>query len=67
MSMEYIRVNYGVPAKRGGRVEFRGAAIGGVLAGVIVGSRGQYIRVRMDRTGLIWTLHPTSDLIYVAC
>jgi len=44
--MEYIRDTYGVPAKRGGRVEYRGGAE--IQTGTITGSDGHYLRIRMD-------------------
>lgn len=70
--MDYIRRTYGVPARRGARLLF----IGGnpdpesddkvkTLAGTIVGSRGQYLRVRMDGEARIRTLHPTWRVEYM--
>lgn len=63
MSMEYIRKTYGVPAKRGGRIRY-GTALCAPI-GTIVGSRGQYLRVRMDAGGLTLTLHPTDHMVYL--
>lgn len=76
MSMEYIRKTYMVPAKRGGRVEFEDdmyAFIYGFLAdpkkrwrqGAIVGSSGQYLRVRFDGEDVIKTIHPTWKVSYL--
>ena len=64
MSMEYIRKTYGVPAKRGARIEFTDT-YGKVHEGRIVGSRGMYLRVDIQtiRGGTV-TLHPTSDVRY---
>lgn len=72
MSMDYIRRAYDVPARRGARLLFIG---GGpdpesddkvkTLAGTIVGSRGQYLRVRMDGEASIRTLHPTWRVEYL--
>lgn len=70
--MDYIRRTYGVPARRGLRFLF----IGGnpdpesddkvkTRAGTIVGSRGQYLRVRMDGEAHIRTLHPTWRIEYL--
>lgn len=42
MSMQQIRDRYGVPAKRGARVEFEGHR------GTIVGSDGHRLRIRLD-------------------
>lgn len=59
--MAYIRDYYKVPAKRGARIRFRDA-----YDGVIVGSRGQYLRVRFDWEPLtIQTLHPTWCVTYL--
>jgi hypothetical protein len=63
MSMAYIRRAYGVPAKRGALVQFTSAAR--AVRGRIVGSRGQYLRIRWDQSGLTQTLHPTWMLVYL--
>ena len=63
MSMDHIRRTYGVPAKRGARVQFTDAVK--AVQGTIVGSRGQYIRVRWDETGFIHTMHPTWMMVYI--
>lgn len=62
MSMEYIRQHYGVPAKRGARVQFTSAEH--AVRGTIVGSRGQYLRVRWDGSGRVLTMHPTDDQLH---
>jgi hypothetical protein len=71
--MRYIRDYYGVPAKRGARIEVDNDLakfITGFLykrrRGTVVASRGGYIRVRFDadpRT--IRTLHPTWKVRYL--
>lgn len=66
MSMASIRKQYGVPAKRGTRVCYSGES-GHVHEGVIVGSRGAYLRIRFStlydgRTG---DFHPTWQLRYL--
>jgi len=66
MSMEYVRSYYGVPAKRGRQVRL-GLGFGKRLAGkggVITGSRGQYLRVRLD-DGERVLLHPTWEVTYL--
>ena len=63
MSMDYIRRTYGVPAKRGARVQFTDAVK--AVQGTIVGSRGHYIRVRWDETGYTHTMHPTWMMVYL--
>ena len=65
MSMDYIRRTYGVPAKRGARIRFDGVFGQFGITGCVIGSRNQYLRVRMDSTGLIWTLHPTWQVQYL--
>lgn len=65
MSMEYIRKTYGVPAKRGMQVRWR-VRSGEWQVGTIVGSRGSYLRIRIDGFKYIGSYHPTYDLIY-AC
>jgi hypothetical protein len=72
MSMQDIRENYKVPAKRGARIEFHDPTalfIMGFLyspkKGTIVASRGQYIRVRFDGEQIIRTLHPKSCVRYL--
>ena len=66
MSMKYIREHYGVPAKRGGRVRF--APDGNrylTCEGVIVGSRGAHLRIRMGEEKRSGIYHPTCDLEYL--
>lgn len=63
MSMEHIRKFYGVPAKRGGRVKF--GSIEKSVLGTIVGSRGQYLRIRWDGDGFTTTNHPTWMIKYL--
>lgn len=59
MTMDYIRKTYGVPAKRGGRVTYRGAP------GKIIGTRGQYLRVVLDGTDVVLNCHPTWHIEYL--
>lgn len=63
MGMAYIRASYGVPAKRGGRVQFTTAEK--AVQGTIVGTRGQYLRVRWDDSKRTDTMHPTWMLVYL--
>jgi hypothetical protein len=58
--MEYIRKCYGVPAKRGGHVIYSGSRYG-----VIVGSKGKYLRIRLDGETRIKSYHPTYLLTYI--
>lgn len=64
MSLDYIRDHYGVPARRGARIQYTG---GGYTArGTVVGARNQYLRVRFDGAEEIHTLHPTWKVEYIA-
>ena len=58
MNMEYIRKFYAVPAKLGGRVEIADGLAGNRPQGVIVGSRGGYLRVRIRNEPHIKSYHP---------
>ena len=63
MSMDYIRKSYGVPAKRGGRVEYTGD--GEKEFGTITGADGHYLRVRLDGGKEAGYFHPTWELRYL--
>lgn len=56
--LDYVRQYYGVPAKKGGRVTYRGAP------GKIMGASGPHVDVKLD-SGRRFPVHPTDgDLIY---
>lgn len=57
--MEYIRKTYSVPAKRGGRIEYRTPAF--TQRGTITGTSGPYLRVRIDGDRHSTRWHPTTD------
>lgn len=59
MSFDYIRRQYKVPARRGGRVLFKGQP------GVITSARGCYIRVRLDGEKRSGIYHPTWEMVYL--
>lgn len=63
MSLQYIRDTYGVPAKRGGRIEYM--ANGSAIQGTITGSRGAHIRVRLDGDKRSLLFHPTWKIRYL--
>lgn len=63
--MEYIRRRYGVPAKRGGRIECT-AMDGAVLCGTIRSSHQGRIGVRFDNERRISVLHPTWNVRYLS-
>ena len=64
MSLEYIRRAYGVPAKRGGKVEYL-ATNGELIDGTIVGADGQYLSVRLGDNKRAVPMHPTWHLKYL--
>jgi hypothetical protein len=63
MSMDYIRKAYGVIAKRGMRIEYTGA--GRVERGVITGSRGHLLRIKLDGHRRSMPFHPTWEIRYL--
>ena len=63
MSLQYIRDTYGVPAKRGGRIEYTGN--GTAIQGVITGSKGAHILVRLDGDRRSLAFHPTWKIRYL--
>lgn len=64
MNMAYIRSHYGVPARRGARVEYIGHAP--VRQGVITSARSGRLMVRLDGEKLSYPFHPTCDLNYLS-
>ena len=66
MSMDYIRRTYGVPAKRGARVQYDGVTVGQPpLLGTITGTKGALLRVRFDGERRTHNLHPAWALVYL--
>lgn len=65
MGMQDIRDAYGVPAKRGARVKFTGNPHKNPSFGTITGTRGQYLRVRMDGDDRTGTYHPKWEMEYL--
>jgi len=63
VSIEWIRKNYGVPAKRGMRVEYTGD--GKPELGTICGARGAHLSIRMDSVKHAMPFHPTWKLRYL--
>jgi hypothetical protein len=60
MSLDYICNQYGVPAKKGGRVLFRDKKYG-----TIVGTSGPHLKVKFDGESKPVVLHPTWELEYL--
>jgi hypothetical protein len=63
MSMERIRKERGVPAKRGMRVRYWGSQ--GLRLGTIRSARGGYLRIRLDGDKHSGNFHPTWALDYL--
>ncbi|MFJ1269219.1 hypothetical protein ACD661_11690 [Legionella lytica] len=59
MSMKYIRTYYKVPAKRGKKVIANGQL------GVITGSRGAYLKIRLEGQKNSLPYHPTWEMQYI--
>ena len=64
MNMEYIRSTYGVPAKRGGKIEFTDSN-GAKWRGTIRSARDSWLRVSLDGLRTISSLHPTWNIKYI--
>jgi hypothetical protein len=66
MSMEYIRKHYGVPAKRGARVRFTpNGRDKPACEGVITGSSGAHLCIRLDGEKRPGKYHPTWEIGYL--
>lgn len=63
MSLEYIRECYNVPARRWGCVEYNDK--GTPRQGMILGSLGPYLRIRLDGDKHVGNYHPTDNLKYL--
>ncbi|KAF1009539.1 MAG: hypothetical protein GAK28_00177 [Luteibacter sp.] len=63
MSMEYVRRYYGVPARRGGRVEYTGCGI--VEMGTIRSATGSNLNIQLDGVKHAMPFHPTWKLRYI--
>jgi hypothetical protein len=64
MTMQYIRDTYNVPAKLGGRVIYSGN--GRAVEGVITGTYGGWLRIRLDGDKFACKFHPTWKIKYLA-
>lgn len=61
--LEWVRLNYGVPARRGGRVRYTGGSK--PRLGTIVSKRGAHIGIRLDGDKHAGSYHPTWQLEYL--
>ncbi len=57
--MDYIRRFYGVPAKQGGRIKYKGKL------GTILGSRNAHLRIRLDGEKRVANYHPEYEIEYL--
>jgi len=67
-NMDWIRSNYGVPAKRGGRVEYtpcEGSKDKPGKLGTITGVNGPHLLIRLDGQKHSNPYHPTWQLRYL--
>lgn len=64
MGMDYIRTTYGVPARRGGRIEYTDSN-GAKWRGTILSARGAHLSVLLDGMRARSLLHPTWNVRYV--
>jgi hypothetical protein len=67
VSMDYIRRTYGVPARRGARVQYDGVTVGQppLLGTITSATNSGHIRVRFDGERRTHKLHPTWALVYL--
>lgn len=63
MSIDWIRKNYQVPAKVGGRVEYTGGTT--PCFGTITGACGGHLRIKLDGDLSSNPYHPTWELRYL--
>lgn len=61
--LDYISKSYGVPAKRGGRVEYTGDRE--PKLGTIMGATGAHLTIRLDGEKYSHPYHPTWKLRYL--
>ena len=63
MSMAWVRKNYGVPAKRGGRVKYTGC--GRNEYGTIRSASGGRLNIQLDGIRHTMPFHPTWEIAYL--
>ena len=59
----YVRTAYGVPAKKGARIEYTGS--GARQLGTITGVDGAHVLIRLDCKAHASPYHPTWELKYI--
>jgi hypothetical protein len=67
MSLDYIRQQYSVPAKKGARVRYTGDKGPKVNAriGTVTGADGAHLRICMDGDSFSQPYHPTWELEFL--
>lgn len=63
MGMKYIRDYYGVPAKRGGIIEYTGGK--SPVRGVITGADGAWLRIRLEGENWSRRFNPAWKISYL--
>lgn len=63
MSMDWVQKTYGVPARRGGRVEYTGGAA--PQLGTIKSASGGRLNIQLDGAKHAMPFHPTWELRYL--
>jgi len=66
MSLAYIRDHYRVPAKRGMKIKLNPSYFSyrGWKEGVITGSKGLYLRIKINGKRYSRIFHPTYGIFY---
>lgn len=65
MSMAWVRKNYRVPAKRGGRVRYTGEGKDKPELGTIRSASGGRLNIQLDGDRITMPFHPTWELEYL--
>lgn len=68
MGMQWIRDQYGVPAKRGARVEYtpcEGSKDAAARLGTVTGTSGPHLLIRLDGEKVSRPYHPTWQLRFL--
>ena len=63
MSLEYIRKQYKVPAKKNVKIRYTGMEK--PILGRIIGAKGERIKIKLNDTNQIGLFHPTWEMEYL--
>ena len=58
-NMEYIRKYYKVPARKGGKIKYKGKI------GKIIGAHNSYLKIKLDGEKRPGFFHPTYEIEYL--